>query len=103
MRKRQSKKTEIQKVTRKIVEESSTSSSEEDEEMEMMDDSDDDVDWCPVNNNNEENDVEFTTDKISTGDFWLTKLNSKKKTHYYVAEVIGIENEDVIIKYLKKN
>lgn len=39
--------------------------------------------------------------EIVKGDFWLTKLSSKKKIHYYVAEIVDIHDE-YTIKYLKK-
>lgn len=93
---RQAKKAKVQKVTKKIIPESSSSEEEEDE-MNLNDDSSDDVDW-PTR----VEEREVSHDVISPGEFWLTKLEGKKLTYYYIAEVVEIVDKDFKIKYLKK-
>lgn len=88
----------IQKITRKIVKESSSSSLEEVGEMEGN--SSEDIDWPPVDSD-KENEL-FDFENVYEGDFWLTKLEGKKKIHYFVAEVVAIDGEEYTIKYLKK-
>lgn len=95
------KRERVQNVTRKIVEESSTSSS--DEEIGGLKGSDsNELDWPPIVDTDEENDAHNANEKIVKGDFWLTKLDGKKKTHYYLAEVVDSEKEEFTVKYLKK-
>ncbi|KAG5896499.1 hypothetical protein JTB14_020473 [Gonioctena quinquepunctata] len=83
-------------ITKKIIPESSSSS--EGDNLEFGSSSSDDADWPPQDHTHED---DKENEPIIKGDFRLTKLEGKKKIHYYIAEMIDVSNEEAIIKYLR--
>ncbi|KAG5887351.1 hypothetical protein JTB14_018366 [Gonioctena quinquepunctata] len=90
------RKKRTRNITKKIIPESSSSS--EEDNLEFGSSSSDDADWPPQDHTHED---DKENEPIIRGDFWMTKLEGKKKIHYYIAEIIDVSNEEAI-KYLKK-
>ncbi|KAG5877394.1 hypothetical protein JTB14_037016 [Gonioctena quinquepunctata] len=91
------RKKRTRNITKKIIPESSSSC--EEDNLEFGKSSSDDADWPPQDHTHED---DKENEPIIKGDFWLTKLEGKKKIHYYIAEIIDVSNKEATIKYLKK-
>ncbi|KAG5865622.1 hypothetical protein JTB14_010372 [Gonioctena quinquepunctata] len=86
------RKKRTRNITKKIIPESSSSS--EEDNLEFGSSSSDDADWPPQDHTHED---DKENELIIKGDFWLTKLEGKKKIHYYIAEIIEVSNEEPTI------
>ncbi|KAJ8935832.1 hypothetical protein NQ314_012626 [Rhamnusium bicolor] len=100
-RKRKLELKKTKKVVKRKLNMEETSSEEDNEnEWEVDDDSDNDSSLADL----EIDPTSFSLENIQQGDFILVQLKGKKHSGNFVATVISrVDNNDLIIKYLKKS